>query len=262
MGKEYEAKFLDIDVNAMKEKLKAIGATQVHKNMKYIRSAFGLCNSDKGYVRVRTEGDKVTMTAKIYKDPKFPEEYEITIKDDFETGLNFLQSIGTIHKAYQETFREKWSHPDVHEIVFDTIPGLPTYMEIDCTSEEDLNKMVNKLGLDKSKMRYGPFGETYEEYYGIDKNIINNKTPSLTFNNITKEIFPTKNKDLLEKVAKEQQEMLANHLQMSRIKAVNNMMRPEKSHKKHKSHKYHSKKYSRKHSRHHSKKHSRHHSRK
>ena len=40
MGKEYEAKFLDINVNNMKEKLKAIGAVQVHKNMRYIRTAF------------------------------------------------------------------------------------------------------------------------------------------------------------------------------------------------------------------------------
>jgi adenylate cyclase class 2 len=256
MGKEYEAKFLDIDVAAMKEKLKAIGATQVHKNMKYIRSAFGLCNSDKGYVRVRTEGDNVTMTSKLYTDPKFPEEFEVTIKEDFETGLKFLQSIGTIHKAFQETFREKWAHPDVHEIVFDTIPGLPTYMEIDCTSEDDLNRMVEKLGLDKSRMRFGAFGDTYQEYYGIEPSLINNKTPSLTFNNITKEIFPTKNKELLEKVAKEQQEMLANYLQMSRIKAVNKMMLREKSHKsksKHHSRK-HSKRYSRKHSKRHSRK--------
>lgn len=244
MGKEYEAKFLDIDVSAMKEKLKAIGATQVHKNIKYIRSAFGLCNTDKGYVRVRAEGDKVTMTSKLYKDPKFPEEFEITIKEDFDTGLKFLQSIGTVEKAFQETFREKWSHPDVHEIVFDTIPGIPTYMEIDCTSEEDLIRMVEKLNLDKSRMRFGAFDKTYQEYYGIEPSVINNTTPSLTFNNITKEIFPTINKELLEKVAKEQQDMLANYLQMKRVKAVNKMMHREKSYKSHS--RKHSKKHSRK----------------
>ena len=251
MGKEYEAKFLDVDVAAMKEKLKALGATQVHKNMKYIRSAFGLCNTDKGYVRVRAEADKVTMTSKLYKDPKFPEEFEITIKEDFDTGLKFLQSIGTVEKAFQETFREKWTHPDVHEIVFDTIPGIPTYMEIDCTSEEDLNKMVDKLGLDKDKMRFGAFDKTYQEYYGIEPSVINNTTPSLTFKNIINEIKPTKNQDLLERVAKEQQEMLANYLQMSRMKAVNKMM-----HKSHKSHskKHHSRRHSRRHSRSHSKK--------
>ena len=135
------------------------------------------------------------MTSKIYTDPKFPEECEISIKEDFETGLKFLKSSGTIEKAFQETFREKWTHPDVHEIVFDTIPGIPTYMEIDCTNEEDLNKMVDKLGLNKERMRFGTFDKTYQEYYGIEPNVINNKTPSLTFKNITNEIFPTKIKN-------------------------------------------------------------------
>jgi len=72
MGKEYEAKFLEINIDEMREKLKNIGASQVHKNMRYVRTAYNLCGDDKGFARVRAEGDKVTMTAKIYKDPKFP----------------------------------------------------------------------------------------------------------------------------------------------------------------------------------------------
>ena len=244
MGKEYEAKFLDIDVATMREKLKAIGANQVHKNMRYIRTAFGLCNTDKGYVRVRSEGDKTTMTAKIYTDPKFPEEYEITIKEDYETGLNFLKSLGTKFKAAQETFREKWSHPEAHEIVFDTIPGIPTYMEIDCSSEQELNNMIEKLNLNKDKMRFGAFDKTYEEYYGIEPKIINNATPNLSFKNITNEIQPTKNKELLIKTAAEQQQMLRETVGQERPK-----VKSEKSHKRH------SKKHSKKHSKTHSKTH-------
>jgi hypothetical protein len=75
-------------------------------------------------------------------------------------------------------------------------------MEIDCTSEEKLNKLIEKLELDKSKMRFGSFDNTYEEYYGISKDVINNNTPSLTFKNILKEIKPTKNQELLKKVFK------------------------------------------------------------
>ena len=73
-------------------------------------------------------------------------------------------------------------------------------MEVDCTSEENLNKLIEKLELDKSKMRFGAFDATYEEYYGITKETINNMTPSLTFKNILKEIKPKKNKDLLKKI--------------------------------------------------------------
>ena len=39
------------------------------------------------------------------------------------------------------------------------------------------------------------FIQLYEEYYGIDKNIINKTTPSLTFKNIINEIKPLKTKN-------------------------------------------------------------------
>jgi hypothetical protein len=104
--------------------------------------------------------------------------------------------------AYQQTYREKWSHKLAHEITFDYVPGLPLYMEVDCTSEANLNKLIELLELDKSKMRFGSFDITYEEYYGIEKDIINKKTLNITFKNIMKEIKPIKNKDLLKKIFK------------------------------------------------------------
>jgi len=54
-------------------------------------------------------------------------------------------------------------------------------MEIDCTSEQELNNMIEKLNLNKDKMRFGAFDKTYEEYYGIEPKVINNATPSLSF---------------------------------------------------------------------------------
>ncbi len=244
MGKEYEGKFLDIDVDLTREKLKKIGATQVHENIRYTRSVFSLCSEQKGYVRVRSEGDKVTMTSKIYIDPRFPEEYEIDIKDDFETGFNFLKSLGMTQKAFQETFqetfREKWKHPDVHEIVFDTVPGLPTYMEVDCNSEDDLNKMIDVLELDKSKMRFGAFDKTYNEYYGIDTTVINDHTPSLTFKNIVNEINPAKNHKLLEEISQKHLNMFSSQLQ-SRTKSKRKNAK-KNSKKKHSSKKKYSSK--------------------
>jgi adenylate cyclase class 2 len=201
MPTEFEAKFIDIDKHAMRKKLEAIGATLVHKKMKYTRIVFNRCDNEiRGYARIRNEGEKVTMTVKLYKDPKFPEEYEIEIKDGFEKGVAFLKSLGLSQKAFQETFREKWTHPLAHELTFDDIPGIPTYMEVDCTSENNLNELINMLELDKKNMRFGAYDLQYEEYYGIPKNVLNNETPSLTFKNIKNEIKPTKNHDLLDKV--------------------------------------------------------------
>jgi hypothetical protein len=167
------------------------------------RSVFHLCNSKiKGYARVRDDGFGVSMTSKTYANEKFPEENEVQIKDDYETGVKFMLSLGLEIKAEQESYREKWTHDLAHEITFDTLPGLPTWMEVDCTSEENLNKLVELLQLDKSKMRFGAFDLTYNEYYGIERDVINNKTPSLTFANITKEIRPIKNEELLKELHK------------------------------------------------------------
>ena len=193
MGVEYEAKFLDIDYKKTIAKLKAIGAKRVHTRKMYQRKVYNLCDKNvKGYCRVRDEDVKVVLTSKIYINPKFPEEKEVVITGDFESGCKFFESLGLTEKAFQQTYREKWSHSMAHEITFDYVPGLPLYMEIDCTSEKNLNKLIEKLDLDKSKMRFGAYDATYGEYYGIDKDVINNKTSSLTFKNIMKEIKPKK----------------------------------------------------------------------
>jgi adenylate cyclase class 2 len=205
MGIEYEAKFLDVDVTKMRKKLKDIGATLDHPRKRYVRSVYHRCTQEiKGYARVRDEGDKVTLTVKTYADPKFPQENEITIEQDFESAIQFMNALGLTNKAFQESYREKWKHKLAHEITFDTLPGLPTYMEIDCDTLEKLDKLIKMLDLDRSKMRFGPFDATYNEYYGIERDVLNNKTPSLTFKNISNEIVPIKNKELLMEMANEQ----------------------------------------------------------
>jgi len=209
MSTEYEAKFLDINKEKMIQKLKNIGAKIVHPKKKYVRSVFHRCTDEvRGFARIRDENGNITMTVKIYEDPKFPKEYEVSINDSFETGLQFLSALGIKQKAFQETYREKWSHPLAHEITFDDVPGLPTYMEIDCTSEDNLNKLIDELELDKSKMRFGAFDATYNEYYGIEKKVINDETPFLTFKNIINEIKPIKNIELLKKMQEEYNETI------------------------------------------------------
>ena len=203
MPKEYEAKFLNIDVDTIKKILRKNGAKKIHEPVKYYRVIFKRCEEkgDKpGFVRIRDEGDKVTMTTKVFENIKFPQEHEITIGESFEQGLKFLRSIGLEEKSYQETIREKWSHPLAHEITFDIIPGLPIYMEIDCTDEDKLNKLVSLLKLDKKDMHYGSYDKTFTEYYGIPSQKIIDKTPKLTFEQVKGQISPRKNQKLFKEI--------------------------------------------------------------
>jgi adenylate cyclase class 2 len=203
--KEYEAKFLNIDVDSIKKKLKENGAKKIHDPLKFYRVIFKRCEEkgdNPGFVRIRDEGKKITMTTKIFNDKKFPEECEVSINESFEKGCEFLRAIGIEEKSYQETIREKWSHPLAHEITFDIVPGLPIYMEIDCTSEENLNKLVSLLELDKTNMKYGSFDKTYTEYYDIPSDTIIHKTPSLTFKDVGTQIKPNKNVPMFHEITK------------------------------------------------------------
>ena len=201
-GQEWEEKILDIDPAKMRKLLLSHGCKRVHAPKMLKRVVFYMCDKDaKGYARVRDDGNGVSMTSKSYeKNKNYPEEAEVQIKDSFEVGAAFLESLGLGKKAYQESIREKWSHPIAHEIVIDVIPGIPPYMELDCDSEEKLHKLKKLFNVDESKMRTGAFDKQYEEYYGVPKKVINYETPSLTFKNIFHEIHPTKNQDLLKEL--------------------------------------------------------------
>jgi len=229
-GIEYEYKFLEIDITKTRKLLKKLGGKLVHKRMQYIRKVYLRCNQPniKGFARVRQEDKNVTMTVKVYpkENPKFPIETEVELSESqtFEDGTAFMLALGLNEKAFQETYREKWSIPsmkDVHEVTFDEWPGLPVYCEIDCKTEKALEKTIDLLQLRDYKKRAGASALTYQEYYNLPTKVLNNHTPSLSFANIEKEIqaalryanknrksgskrIVNKNKDLLKKIATKQ----------------------------------------------------------
>lgn len=146
------------------------------------------------------------MTIKTYDDSKYANEYEVELNNSLEEAKEFMVSAGFKIKAYQETLREKWSITGCNEIVIDTVPGIPTYVELECNSEENIKKLAKKLGLDYSKANYGAFDKQFVEYYGLTANQINNKVKMLTFKNIINDLKPfvKKNKELLKNISKEQ----------------------------------------------------------
>lgn len=109
-----------------------------------------------------------------------------------------MESIGLSKNSFQETIREKYKHPLAHEITIDTVPGIPTYMEVDCTNKKNLNKLIKLLDIDKTKIRTGSYDKQFLEYYNISKEEFQN-IKTLSFSNVKNEVFPKKNKELFEK---------------------------------------------------------------
>jgi len=208
---EIEGKFLEINIADLRKRLKANKAKKIHKMILYKRYVFNLLNGEKGFIRTREENNAVTITVKTYpKNSKYALESEISVNGTLEQSRDFLLSQGYKVKAYQETLREKWSLGDCLEIAIDSIPGIPTYVELECKNEKEIKRVAGLLGLDYSKIEYGAFDKQFADYYGLTKEQLNEKVSSLTFRNIDKELskFIKKNKDLLKKCKKDHLDLL------------------------------------------------------
>jgi adenylate cyclase class IV len=212
MEVEYEGRMLDVSPTEIREKARALGGHMKAPLTLYRRSVFKLCDIERGFVRVRDEGDKTTLTAKIFKNKDFPEEYELKIQDSFESGQAFLRALNLTEKAYHETIREKWFIPrrvggtrELCELTIDYIPGLPAYSEIECKSQPDLRRACKLLGVKYGDLLFGGYGNVFMHYYGMSAKDINNDISRLTFQNIEKEIsgYVHKNRDILESAAKD-----------------------------------------------------------
>jgi adenylate cyclase class IV len=208
---EIEGKFLEINIADLRKKLKANKAKRIHKMMLYKRYVFNLLNGEKGFIRTREENNAVTITVKTYpKNSKYALESEISVNGTLEQSRDFLLSQGYKIKAYQETLREKWSLAGCLEIAIDSIPGIPTYVELECKNEKEIKRVAGLLGLDYSKIEYGAFDKQFADYYGLTKEQLNQDVRSLTFKNIDKELrkFIKKNRDLLKKCKKDHLDLI------------------------------------------------------
>ena len=184
MDIEFEAKFPDIDKDKLRKKLKALGAVLVKPEFFQKRIVFFLPKGHEikdGYLRVRDEGDRITMSLKVVNGDKIQDQKEIMlIVDDFENSKKFLLSIGCIEKAYQETKRELWKLDGV-EITLDEWPFLEPFIEIEGISEEKVKEVSEKLGFDWEDTIFGAVDVLINKKYGVPYDVINNETPRIIF---------------------------------------------------------------------------------
>ena len=180
MKNEIEAQFLDINKDEIRKKLEEIGAELKKPEVLMKRTVF--YTGEHSFARVRDEGDKIVMTYKNVSDDNSilgTKEVNVTVSD-YEDAILFLQGCGLKAKAKQETKREVWVLDGV-EITIDTWPWIPTFMEIEGPSEEKVWSTAKALGYSKEQAKYGSVDTTYQHYYGIDTDVVNQHTPEITF---------------------------------------------------------------------------------
>lgn len=171
METEIEAKWLNIDIEEFRSKLKSVGAKLVHAERKMVRKNYdypdGSLFAKNGWVRLRDEGDKVTLSYKQLNDRTLHGTSEVNvIVDSFDSTDNFLQAIGLESKSLQETRRESWTLEGV-EIELDTWPWIPSFVEIEAHSEEKLVRVARRLGLDMADALHGSVETAYQAVYDV-----------------------------------------------------------------------------------------------
>jgi predicted adenylyl cyclase CyaB len=163
-------------------------------------------NKNNDYLRVRDEGNRVTLTYKTTNPKnKYQNEEEIII-NDFQSGVNILLSLGATKKYYYEKIREIWNYQN-SEIVFDHQPALPCLMEIESKSgnESNISIITNAIKVKKNNPRI--LGkDIYYKIFGITLP----KEMDLPYKDMKEILLPlcTKNKDKLIKLINKQDKML------------------------------------------------------
>ncbi|WP_055532513.1 class IV adenylate cyclase [Streptomyces graminilatus] len=170
MKHEYEAKFLDIDVDALQTKLAALGATQTFPRTRLTRKIFENDALGTGqWIRLRNEGTRSTLTLKHVTDATRIDgttEIETEVSDPHAMA-GILRGLGLREVRYQENYREEWHLGEV-AFDFDTWPDLPTFVEIEGPDEASVRQAAALLGLDYSTARFGSVDEIYKSEAGRD----------------------------------------------------------------------------------------------
>jgi len=167
MNTEIEVKFLDVNHDDIRKKLQSIGAV-CEKPMRLMRRVTFDSSEMKarnGWIRVRDEGDKVTLTYKQTDSYNIDgtKELETTV-GDFDIAVGILEQGGIAKGSFQESKRESWRLGNV-QIELDEWPWLKPYIEIEAPTEAEIYETAEKLGLDMKHAMSGDVMVAYRAEY-------------------------------------------------------------------------------------------------
>ncbi|MFC1801225.1 class IV adenylate cyclase [Nanoarchaeota archaeon] len=150
MTREIEVKILEINPEEVRKKILGIGAEKVFDGeLNTILFDFpdeSLLKKD-NHLRVRQVGDKVELCFKGKNESaqfKTKEEIEVNTSN-FEDTVKIFEKLGFIRVYEGQRKRESYK---LNQISFeiDTYPTMPTWLEVEAPTEEEVIESVQKLG--------------------------------------------------------------------------------------------------------------------
>ena len=172
MQTEIEAKFLDINPDLIREKLKNLRASLVQPESLTRQKIFDFpdfrLDNDFSWLRLRDESGEVTLNLKKWdgEGVNGMKEIEFTVSS-FEEAEHLLLAIGMRVKSNQAKNRELWKLNNV-EVMIDTWPWIPTFLEAEESSEYSVREVVTQLDLDWESALFGGVSRIYKHYFNIE----------------------------------------------------------------------------------------------
>ncbi len=164
MAQEIEVKILEIDVEKITAKLIELGAVKVFDGAIY---ADFFKNKDGQKLRLRKmDGANILTFKKVISSSKIMQNEEIEISfDDYEGMKQLLNELGFSQYGTSEKRRITYK---LGETLFeiDTLPKIPTFLEIEASSTEELRKAVELMGYTMEQTSTLT-ERTIKEHYGV-----------------------------------------------------------------------------------------------
>lgn len=143
---EYEVRVLNIKKERIIEKLEELHA-EFQWDLIQKRYVYDFIPKIEGkWIRLRTNGEKTTLTIKNLVSSEIDGTQELEIEvDNFERCNLILKELGYVPKGYQENRRRQYLLNGV-EVDIDSWPLIPDYLEIEGPSEEAVYNALECLG--------------------------------------------------------------------------------------------------------------------
>lgn len=187
MPKELEAKFLNINPDALRKQLQDAGfklkdSLKTLRRYTYELAETGVGKGKVSFARVRDEGTCATMAFKAVSSETLhgTEEVEFEVSS-FDAAAKFMQCVGFKQCLYQENLRELWQKGGV-EVALCRWPATAWFVEVESYDEAAVKAACESLELPYSAAVFGAVDVVYREELGVSLEQIR-ALPELSFAN-------------------------------------------------------------------------------
>ncbi len=146
MGIEYEVKVLEVDVDLIDKKLIDLGARKEEKFFRiWSYKVDDWDTPEEEHIRLRDEGDKITLTYKKKTSSAIDGTEEIEFEvSSFEDAAKFMSKFTFNGVFYQE--RKRWHYfLDDIEFAIDFWPKIPAFLEVEASDEKGVERGLEML---------------------------------------------------------------------------------------------------------------------